>query len=95
MKNYIIRIYRQENDNPKKIVGVVEEPEIEGRKAFTNLDELWGILNPVKAAGVARGFTSHAGSGSHAERRRVAEKTCICIKGMEVVGGIYAGKILI
>jgi hypothetical protein len=54
LKNYIIRIYRQENDNPKKIVGVVEEPEIEGRKAFTNLDELWGILNPVKAARVVR-----------------------------------------
>lgn len=55
MKNYIIRIYRQENDNPKKLVGVEEEPEVEGRKAFTNLDELWGILNPVKAAGEARG----------------------------------------
>ena len=55
MKNYIIRIYRYDNDNPKKIVGVVEEPEIEGRKAFTNLDELWGILNPVKPIGVMRG----------------------------------------
>lgn len=54
MRNYIVRIYRYENDNPKKIVGVVEEPEIEGRKAFTNLDELWEILNPVKAAGIVR-----------------------------------------
>jgi hypothetical protein len=51
LKNYIIRIYRLENNNPKKIIGVVEEPEIKGKKAFTNLDELWGILNPVKAAG--------------------------------------------
>ena len=55
MKNYIVRIYRHEKDNPKKLVGLVEEPEVEGRKAFTNLDELWGILNPVKAAGVTRG----------------------------------------
>jgi hypothetical protein len=52
LRNYIIRIYRYDNDNPKKIVGVVEEPEIEGRKAFTNLDELWWILNPVKEAGL-------------------------------------------
>ena len=55
MKNYIVRIYRHEKDNPKKLVGLVEEPEVEGRKAFTNLDELWGILNTVKAAGVAPG----------------------------------------
>jgi len=53
LRNYIIRNYLQENDNPKKIIGVVVEPEIEGRKAFTNLDELWGILNPVKAAGLS------------------------------------------
>ncbi len=48
LKNYIIRIYRQEEDNPRKIVGVVEEPEIDGKKAFTNLDELWQILNQVE-----------------------------------------------
>ena len=47
-KNYIVRIYRHEKDNPRKIVGVVEEPEIEGKRAFTNLDELWGILNPAE-----------------------------------------------
>jgi len=47
LKNYIVRIYRHEKDNPRKIVGVVEEPESEGKKAFTNLDELWGILNPM------------------------------------------------
>ena len=51
MKNYIVRIYRHEKDNPRKIVGVVEEPEIEVKKAFTNLDELWGILNPVRGSG--------------------------------------------
>ena len=54
MKNYIVRIYRHEKDNPRKIVGVVEEPEIEGKKAFTNLDELWGILNPVKGESAVR-----------------------------------------
>jgi hypothetical protein len=48
VKNYIVRIYRYEKGNPKKIVGVVEEPEIEGKRAFTSLDELWSILNPEK-----------------------------------------------
>ncbi len=47
MRNFIVRIYRYEKDNPQKIVGVVEEPEIEGKRAFINLDELWGILNPM------------------------------------------------
>jgi hypothetical protein len=45
LKNYIVRIYRVEREKQRKIVGVVEEPEIDGKKAFTNIDELWGILN--------------------------------------------------
>ena len=48
MKKYILSIYRGEKDKPKSLVGVVEEVGIQGRKAFTNLDELWEILNPVK-----------------------------------------------
>jgi len=53
--NYIIRIYRQEKNNPEKLVGVLEKVG-EGnkksnlratarRQAFTNIDELWEILN--------------------------------------------------
>ena len=48
MKKYILSIYRGEKDKPKSLVGVVEEVGIQGRKAFTSLDELWEILNPVK-----------------------------------------------
>jgi hypothetical protein len=43
--NYIIRIYRREKDNPRKLVGVVEEVGVQGKKAFTDLDDLWEILN--------------------------------------------------
>ncbi len=43
--DYIVRIYRFEKDKPKSIVGTVEEVGIEGKSAFTNLDELWKILN--------------------------------------------------
>ena len=55
MDNYIIRIYRQEKNNPEKLVGVLEKVGDEGKKssvratarrqAFTNIDELWEILN--------------------------------------------------
>ena len=47
MENYIVRIYRFERDNPRQVVGIVESVEDEGRgkRAFTNLDDLWEILN--------------------------------------------------
>ncbi len=47
MENYIVRIYRFEKDNPRQVVGIVESVENEGRekRAFTNLDDLWEILN--------------------------------------------------
>ena len=42
--NYVLRIYRFEKGNPKSLVGVIEEVGVEGKKAFTNYDELWEIL---------------------------------------------------
>ena len=49
MKDYLIRIHRPEKNNPGKLVGVVEEVGVEGNRAFSNLDQLWSILNPSKA----------------------------------------------
>ena len=48
MDNYILRIYRRKKNDPRIFVGVVEEVGVEGKKAFSNLDELWAILNPRK-----------------------------------------------
>ena len=47
MENYIVRIYRFQRDNPRGLVGIVEsvEGERRGKMAFTNLDDLWEILN--------------------------------------------------
>ena len=47
MENFIIRIYRFEKNNPRGLVGIVESVEGERRekRAFTNLDDLWEILN--------------------------------------------------
>ncbi len=48
MKSYLVRIYRREEDNPRLLVGVVEELGVNDKKAFQNLYELWDILNPIK-----------------------------------------------
>ncbi len=47
METYIIHIYRFQKDNPRGLVGTVESVEAKGREksAFTNVDELWKILN--------------------------------------------------
>jgi len=44
--NYILRIYRFEENNPRALVGLVEEVGQKGKKAFTSFYELSEILNP-------------------------------------------------
>ena len=51
MDNYIIRVYRCEKDNPRMFVGTVEEVGLKDKRAFTNYDELWEILNPAMKNG--------------------------------------------
>jgi hypothetical protein len=48
LESYIVRIYRGEKDNSRNLVGIVEEVERDEKKAFTNLDELWTILNSTR-----------------------------------------------
>ncbi len=43
--SYVVRIYRHEKDNPRMLVGTVEKVGKGGRSAFTNIDELWEIVN--------------------------------------------------
>ena len=38
-----MRIYRRDR-RARRFVGVVEETGVEGKRAFTTLDELWRIL---------------------------------------------------
>jgi hypothetical protein len=47
MSNYIVRIYRGEKNSPRTLIGVVEEVGSNGKKAFTNINDLWEILNPA------------------------------------------------
>jgi hypothetical protein len=47
VRNYIIHIYRCEKDNPRHLIGIVEsvDDERRGKRAFTNFDDLWDILD--------------------------------------------------
>ena len=49
METYILRIYRRGQGIPHRLVGIVEESGVEGKKAFTCVDDLWRILNPTQA----------------------------------------------
>jgi hypothetical protein len=48
LKSFVVRIYRFKKKKPRMLVGVVEEVGVKGRKAFTNLDELWEIFTTVE-----------------------------------------------
>jgi hypothetical protein len=52
MESYIVRIYRSEKNKPRSLVGTVEEVGVEEKRAFTNLEELWNILNSIKSGPV-------------------------------------------
>lgn len=44
LKNYIIRIYRQDEKDSNNVVGIVESVEAETRDNFSNMDELVKLL---------------------------------------------------
>ena len=48
MNSYLVRIYRKAEDNPRMLIGVVEEVGEKEKKAFNSLNELWDILNQRK-----------------------------------------------
>ncbi len=48
VESYILRIYRRDEEDLKKLVGLVEIVGLEEKKAFKNIEELWRILTPLK-----------------------------------------------
>jgi hypothetical protein len=55
LENYIVRIYRRDQDRPDEIAGLVELVEVEKKQAFKNIDELSQILCcPIKKRGRKR-----------------------------------------
>jgi hypothetical protein len=49
LTTYIVRFYGFVKNRPHRLVGVVEEVGVKGRKAFTNYDELWDIFIASKS----------------------------------------------
>ncbi len=49
LASYVVRVYRFGQNQPHNLVGVVEEAGVKGKKAFTSLTELWGIISSSKA----------------------------------------------
>lgn len=48
LDNYIVRIYRRDGGDPRKVAGIVEEVGVKENQVFHNLDELWDILASQK-----------------------------------------------
>lgn len=43
--NYIVRIYRRDEEDIRKVAGIIEQVGAEEKQAFHNMDELCGILS--------------------------------------------------
>ena len=67
MKDFIIRIYRFEKDNPREFVGLVEKVGENERIGFTTMDQLWQIINASLGNEEAE---ENSGSGEFRKKRR-------------------------
>ncbi len=68
MDSYLLRIYRRAENNPRMLVGVVEEIGKAEKRAFNSLDELWDILNPDRKGG------NHPGKAEDRKKRTSGEE---------------------
>ena len=62
LKDYVLKIHRRGKNDRRTFVGEVEEVGVEGNKAFSNLDELWEILNSSEAE-TAKGMRHNKHNG--------------------------------
>lgn len=67
MDTYIVRIYRRDKKDPKKVAGVVESVGKEGKKSFSGPDALWTILSvrrrkPERKEGIPRSARNGEGA---------------------------------
>ena len=48
MENYIVRIYRRDDADPNKLVGVCESVEQDTRDTFKTLGRLMSLISPAR-----------------------------------------------
>lgn len=61
--SYIVRIYRFEKNDPRSLVGVIEEVGRKGKRSFTNYNDLWEILSAPKPRDKIKKGGKHEVSG--------------------------------
>ena len=44
MESYVVRVYRRRSGAKRQLVGVLEGSRLVGAQAFSNVEELWEIL---------------------------------------------------
>jgi hypothetical protein len=66
--SYIVRVYRHEKDNPGIFVGTVEKIDGRGKAAFTNIEELWELVNVETGSGMKMDNAQSTGSEEDATR---------------------------
>ena len=71
MENYIIRIYRRDDQNPDDVIGMVERVEWGDRQPFRGLSELCKILSLYPAD--ARRTEMHISHGLSASVTPIAK----------------------
>jgi hypothetical protein len=72
-----VRIYRRGRTVPHRLVGIVEQGGLEGKRAFTCLDELWGILSPPgvrKGPGKSRKESQGLGENKPHNSKKIKKK---------------------
>jgi hypothetical protein len=68
LQSYIVRVYRRDAKNPRRLVGVIEEVGGEGKQAFNTPDELWQLMTSRKRRGRDSGRSSPGRAHEMAER---------------------------
>ena len=54
--SYIVRVYRREKKDSRMLVGTVEKVGEKVKSAFTNIDELWEIMNVMTGKKTKKGI---------------------------------------
>lgn len=45
MESYVVRIYRCRGGTKRRLVGLIEAPQLCGVQAFTTVEQLWEIMS--------------------------------------------------
>jgi hypothetical protein len=64
MESYVIRVYRRAEDDPQRMVGIIEIVQEGRQQRFSSMQELWEIL----AAGNTRRQVNIAGERKPEDR---------------------------